>query len=115
MSASRWLDAAPLGVAIGPTALALAAALRFPFTASPGAAGAQLLGGAGGLARACAMALRGARRDARGFAADARWGAAVAAAIVITWTLASVVSEAMRPACGASKGVAPFVTLALPV
>ena len=111
MSAAR-VPALIVGV---PTSLALLAALRFPFTASPGAAGAQVLAVVGGLALALAMALRGSARDPRGFRDDARWGAAATLITTAAWALASLVSEALRPACGSSKGLAPFIVLAVPV
>lgn len=111
MSAART---SALIVAI-PTSLALLAALRFPFTASPGAAGAQLLAVVGGLALAFAMAQRASARGPRGFRADARWGAAAAMMMTAVWALASLASEALRPACGNSKGLAPFIVLAVPV
>jgi tetratricopeptide (TPR) repeat protein len=113
--ASRWRDRGPtLAVAL-PGAAALLFALQFPFTASPGAASAQVLGVTGGLALALGGALRGSRRDPGGMPADLRWGGAALALLFTAWTLASVLSEVLRPSCGDSLGLAPFATLALPV
>ena len=113
--ATREGSRAPLLVVAIPTALALLAAMRFPLTASPGAAGAQLLALIGGLSIAFALAMRAARRGRGGFADDLRWGAVAISVVFGAWTFASLVSEWLRPGCGASKGIGPLVILAVPV
>ncbi len=113
--ATMSVGPAPALIVAIPTGVALLAALRVPFTASPGAAGAQLLAVVGGLSLAFATTVRASRRDTRGFRADALWSAGAAMLATAVWSLASLVSEALRPACGASKGLAPFLVLAVPV
>ena len=98
-----------------PVVTALLAAMQFPFAASPGAASAQVLAVVGGIALAIALALRAARRHPDGFESDIRWGAAAASLAVVTWALVSLASEALRPACGGSLGLTPFIVLAFPV
>lgn len=114
LAAMRAVSAPALIAAI-PTAVALVGAMRFPFTASPGAAGAQLLAVVGGLSLACAMAVRGAARHADGFRRDVVWGATAALLLTAGWAIVGLASEAMRPACGSSKGLVPFVIIAVPV